>query len=84
MFEAALNICKKWELAKALGTQTCHTWGNPMLALPGSFSALAWTFSQAISMPLSLTPTMVIAWLVNFLVAGGATGYRTVVCGYVH
>jgi hypothetical protein len=74
-FEVAYNICRKWQLAGALGTQICRSTGNPMRALPGSFSALAWTFSQASSLPLSLSPGMVVAWLFNFLIAGGATVY---------
>lgn len=74
-FETAYNICRKWQLVDALGGQVCRATGNPMRALPGSLSALAWTFSQAISIPLSLTRSMVMAWLVNFLLVGGVTLY---------
>lgn len=74
-FETAYNICRKWQLADALGGQVCRATGNPMRALPGSLSALPWTFSQAISIPLSFTPPMVLAWFVNFLLVGSVTIY---------
>lgn len=75
-FEVALNICNKWELANALEAGSCSISGNDTKwALPGSFTALPWSFSQAASLPLAFIGKKILAWVTNFLIMGFSTVY---------
>lgn len=75
-FNVALAICDKWELANALEAGSCNILGeNTMWALPGSLTALPWSFSQAASLFLSIPVESIMAWLLVFSVLGFSTVY---------
>ena len=70
-FEIAADICSHWEQLGALKQGSCVIADkNPSWALPGSFTALSWSITQAISLPLSLTVKTLATWLLLFFVLG--------------
>lgn len=75
-FEVALAICKKWELAKALEAGSCNISGKDIMwALPGSITALPWSFSQAASLTLSFSVKTILSWIIIFSTMGLSTVY---------
>lgn len=86
-FDVAHAITQKWELAGALEQGASDiARKDPMWALPASLTALPWTFAQATSLSLSLSPNRIMAWVLNFLGFGFATAYvcrnvtRSILC----
>jgi len=66
-FETALAICKKWEALNALDPGSCPIPNQPPTwALPGALSALAWSFAQAASLPLSFSRRVIAYWMTLF------------------
>lgn len=74
--EVAAEICRHWEMSGALKQGSCTiAHKNPAWALPGSFTALAWSISQAVALPMSLSVQAILTWLLLFSVLGSCTIY---------
>ncbi len=72
--EIALAICKRWELAKALEAGSCRIRGKEIMwALPSSFTALPWSFSQAASLVLSFSVKTILTWATVLFILGFST-----------
>ena len=72
----AQEICIKWENLQALPAGLCAISGNdPMWALPGSFAALQWSLSQAVSLTLSFSASTILNWVVIILIMGSSVIY---------
>jgi hypothetical protein len=81
--EVALAICKRWELAKALEAGSCRIRGKDMMwALPSSFTALPWSFSQAASLVLSFSVKTILTWITVLFVLGFSTIKIGIMTGY--
>lgn len=81
--EVALGICKRWEFAKALEAGSCRIRGKDIMwALPSSFTALPWSFSQAASLVLSFSVKTTLAWITVLFILGFSTIKIGIMTGY--
>lgn len=70
-FKVATTICKNWVAAGALELGSCDISGkDPVWALPGQFTSLPWSFSQAISLSMSFSIRTVLSWCFIFAILG--------------
>ncbi len=73
-FDTALNICKNLELRGALSLDSCSITGkNLMYALPGSLTALPWSFEQALSKSMSISLFDTLLWVLDLSILGLST-----------
>lgn len=73
-FAMALTIYQHWVAVGGLAPGAYTAPGqDPTWALPGALTGLPWSFSQALSLTLSLTGQDIVDWLVSFSILGWAT-----------
>lgn len=74
--EVVVGISKKWEHAHALAPGSFNISEKDTIeALPNSITALSWSISRAISVSLSLSIVMILAWLSICFILGLSTIY---------
>jgi len=73
-FEDTIEIWRRWAECGAMHpVNDLATPDNRMWALPGAFTALPWTMSEAVSLSFSLSLSQIVAWILVFLALGTAT-----------